>query len=367
MADNQPLQDFALGNLNRSALDHHDGLGRARDDDVHVGVLQLTEGRVHHPVALDPADADRRDGRVKGNHRGVQRHRGPDEGEHIRVVFLIGAEYLCVNLGLVEEPVGEEGTQRAIRQSRRKHFLLLRSPFPLEETAGDLAGGIGLFPVLHREGEEREVGGFVLYRRGNEHDGLSKLNKAGPVREAGHPANLEDESPAGEFAFDSLCHFFFRNCRWNPAAGVDGSTAEESRHGGRIDSRRSMAQSEVFDQLPVSFDVGALQVFKEAPSAAYHLEQAAATVVVVFVGVEVTTKMVDPGRQKSDLHRCAAGAVLMRLVLLYDLLLIDAHSVSVSLCLPGGRRRVSGRLQPGQPPPHTGIAAQNGGAVMGQP
>ena len=86
-----------------------------------------------------------------------------------------------------------------------------------------------------------------------------------------------------------------------------------------------MAQSEVLDQFPVPVDVFSLQVLEEPPSAAHHLEEAAATVMVVLVGIEVTPEVIDPRGKNGDLDLGAPTSVLVGLILPDDLLFVDTH------------------------------------------
>jgi cell fate (sporulation/competence/biofilm development) regulator YmcA (YheA/YmcA/DUF963 family) len=48
-----------------------------------------------------------------------------------------------------------------------------------------------------------------------------------------------------------------------------------------------MTESQIRDDLTVSLDVRALQVFQKASTAAHHLEKATAAVVILLVRVEV--------------------------------------------------------------------------------
>jgi len=51
--------------------------------------------------------------------------------------------------------------------------------------------------------------------------------------------------------------------------------------------RLLMTESQIRDDLTISLDVGALQVFQKASTAAHHLEKATAAVVILLVRVEV--------------------------------------------------------------------------------
>ncbi len=71
----ESLEDLGLRHLDGAPLHHDDGVLRARDDDVDVGVLELLEGGVQHPGALDPSDPHGRDRRVERDLAHVQRER----------------------------------------------------------------------------------------------------------------------------------------------------------------------------------------------------------------------------------------------------------------------------------------------------
>lgn len=127
---------------------------------------------------------------------------------------------------------------------------------------------------------------------------------------------------------------------------------EESRLRGRVRSRQSMTQSEVFDQFPVAVHVFALQVLEEPPPAPHHPEEAAAAVMVVPVGIEVAPEVVDPRGKKGDLDLGAPTAVLVGLIFPYDLLSVDTHcrfrASTVSAPEPERRGRGSSRLPGGK-------------------
>ena len=114
--------------------------------------------------------------------------------------------------------------------------------------------------------------------------------------------------------------------------------------------RGSMAQPKVLDQGAVASRVGALQVLEEPAPAAHHLEQPAATVVIVLVVVEMAAQVVDPSRQERNLHLRAAGAGAVVLVSGDDLAFVDGGCGSVRQF--GLRRSLTpkeGRAFPGSP------------------
>jgi hypothetical protein len=55
-----------------------------------------------------------------------------------------------------------------------------------------------------------------------------------------------------------------------------------------------VTEPQLLDQRPVVHEIGALEVREEAPAIAHHLEQAATTVMVLRVRLEVLGERVDP-------------------------------------------------------------------------
>ena len=86
-----------------------------------------------------------------------------------------------------------------------------------------------------------------------------------------------------------------------------------------------MPQTGVCDEAAVPFDVVVLEVLEKAPAPADHLEQAAAAVVILLVGVEVAPEVIDARREERDLDRRAAAVPFMQLVLLDDVVFDDRH------------------------------------------
>lgn len=86
-----------------------------------------------------------------------------------------------------------------------------------------------------------------------------------------------------------------------------------------------MPESEVIDQLTVPSDIGLPQILEKATALTDQLEQAAASVVILHVGIEVGPKVVDAGREQRNLDRGASTIVVVELVLLDDVVLVDGH------------------------------------------
>ncbi len=72
---------------------------------------------------------------------------------------------------------------------------------------------------------------------------------------------------------------------------------------------RLLTQTQFGDQRQVTLAVFGLEVVQQLAAAADHAQQAAATVVVFGVGLEVGHQFVDAGGQQSDLDFWATGVV----------------------------------------------------------
>ena len=110
-------------------------------------------------------------------------------------------------------PSGNSGRMdRSIRPAGQD--LLVGGPaFALEEPARNLAGGVGLFPVLDGEREERKGGDVGGDGYCGEHHRVAETDRGGACGLAGQPARLEDQGASGELGFNPLYgHCFLSLC-----------------------------------------------------------------------------------------------------------------------------------------------------------
>ena len=143
------------GSSLRFGFDHQHGGFGAGDDEVELRrrELGLASGlSTYWP--FDVADA-------RGADRAVERHAGQRErgrrADHRRDVGIdlrIDRHHRRDDLHFVVEAVGEQRADRPVDQARGQRLLLGGAAFALEEAAGDLARGVGLFLVVDGEREE---------------------------------------------------------------------------------------------------------------------------------------------------------------------------------------------------------------------
>ena len=176
MCDRDRLEDVCLGYFDRAALDHHDRVFRAGDDDVHVAVRKLLECRIENPVLLHASDANSGDRSHERDLRGVERVRRGDERHHVGVILLIGGDDVDEDLNLVLESFREQRPDGAIDDSRLQDLGVVRAAFALDESAGNFSGCVCLVAVLDEKWEKRERAFGVADRNCCENHRLAKLN-----------------------------------------------------------------------------------------------------------------------------------------------------------------------------------------------
>ena len=178
-------------------FDHQHGGFRAGDDEVQRRRRELGLGRVQHVLAVDVADARGADRAVERNAREHQRGRSADHRRDVGIDLGIDRHDGRDDLHFVVEAVREQRPDRAIDEAGGQRFLFRRAPFALEEAAGDLAGGVGLFLVVDGQREEVLAGlGFLPRDRRDQHDGVVEAGQHGAAGLAGDLAGFERQGVA---------------------------------------------------------------------------------------------------------------------------------------------------------------------------
>ena len=195
MTEQHRAQHHFLGQLTRLGLDHQDRVRSTCNHQVQIAVvvepgLFLVE-QILAVLVADTGGADRTIERQAGTgqcsgdteqrrdlgiHRRVERHHGADD------------------LHLVGEALGKQRTDRTVDQARSEDFLLGRTPFATEKTAGDNAGGVGLFLVIDGHGKEIALArGALLVYHGAQHHGVAHVDHHGGIGLAGYLARFHHD------------------------------------------------------------------------------------------------------------------------------------------------------------------------------
>ena len=206
MREAQRLEDVGLRHFERTTFNHHDGVLRTGDDQLHVGEGQLLERRVEHPVSLHATHAHAADRTHERDLRGVQRERRGEQRQHVGVILLVGRDDVDEHLHFVLESFREQRADRAVDDAARQDLVIVGTPFALDEAARDLAGGVRLLLVLYRQGEERERTLVLAHGNGGENHRLAELDDRGTRRLLRHTTGLDDQWATGERPLDSMHH-----------------------------------------------------------------------------------------------------------------------------------------------------------------
>ena len=206
MREHQGVQHDLFRELLGLGFDHHQGVERAGDDEVELAVGHLVEGRVEDVFTVDVADARGTDRAHEGHARQGQGGGGGDQADDVRVVLHVVLQHGDDDLGLVLEALDEQGADRTVDQAGDEGLLLGRTAFTLEIATRDLAGGEGLFLVVHGQREEIQARlGRAAVDDGGEDDGLAVGGQNGAVSLTGDTARFEGQrasGPVNRLAFD---------------------------------------------------------------------------------------------------------------------------------------------------------------------
>ena len=188
------VDDDVFGHKAGFAFHHGERIGRGGKHDVEIALRLLFKGGVEHKLAVDAANAAT--GHRTGKGQGRQQHSGRSarEGQHVRVVFLVGRDNAGQHLHVfVQALFGKERTQRAVDEARNQGFTLGGTAnFAAEKAAGNAASRVHLFRIFNGKGKEALVEFEALRAHGDKHHCAAALNPHRAVGLVGHAACFKD-------------------------------------------------------------------------------------------------------------------------------------------------------------------------------
>ena len=306
------FEHHGLGDFLRARLDHRDGVVRADDDEVELGLLAFFRRGVEEPAVADLPDAYRAEDVLERDRVDRERGGGAVDREDVGVVLAVGREDEAHDLGLVVEALGKERAERPVDHPAGEDFLLRGAPLALEEAAGDPARRVGVFLVLDGERQEVDVLRFLRVARGHEDHRVAARHDGGAVGLLGDLAGLDRERTAIEIDGQGVMHGTIPFDVARPGAHEEpgrGMRAEACRR--NVREERLLAQSEAFDQGAVPLCIASLHVIEQAPPPADHLEEPPPGMMVLGVGLEVLGQLGDALREKGDLDLGGSGVAFM--------------------------------------------------------
>ncbi len=202
--DVQRLDDLRFRHFLRARFDHHEAVFAARDDEIELALLALLERRVHHVLPVHQAHPHAGNRLFEGDAGQRERRGCARDGQDVRVVLGIGRQHQRDDLRFVAPARREQGPDRPVDDAAGQDFLLGRLAFALEEAAGNAAGRVGVFAVVHRQRQEVDAFARACGTAGrDQHHRIAVPDDHGAVGLFGQLARFEGQRLIGYRDFAS--------------------------------------------------------------------------------------------------------------------------------------------------------------------
>ena len=195
----QRIRHYLFGNFQSARFHHHDRFVRTGHNQIHLAGLLLGNSWIHHQLAFDQSDANRRNRLVKRNFRNEQRRRGRRHRNHVGIIFAVRRKHHCNNLGFVGPSFGEQRPQRPVSQARSQNLALRRSSFALKKSAGNLSRRIGVLAIIHGQGQKIFLSRLIVHAGRGQHHRVSITRHHRSMRLASHLARLKRQCASAYF------------------------------------------------------------------------------------------------------------------------------------------------------------------------
>src|SRR5579859_77919 len=199
VAEFKGFDDGFFADFERTGFDHHDGLFRSGDDDIHRAGFLFGDGGIGDELAVEQADANGGDGSRKGKIGAIGGGGGAGDGNDVGIVLAVGGENHGVDLRFIAPGFREERAHGAVGQAGDKNFAFGGTAFALEEAAWDFAGGVGVFAIVDGERQKVAVVRFAGHDGGVQHDGVAILGNDGAVGLFCHFTGFKNERATADF------------------------------------------------------------------------------------------------------------------------------------------------------------------------
>ena len=171
----------------------HCGFGTSHDQ-VHDGALACGLTRVEHVLAVDIANTSGTNRAGEWNTADRQGSTGGDQSGDVCIDFRVQRQGMHHDLNFIKEAFGEERANRAVDQTAGECFKLAGATFAFEKAARNLAGSVGFFQIIHRQGEEILTGLGVLGRHHRrQHHCAFDIHHHSTTRLAGDLSGFHDD------------------------------------------------------------------------------------------------------------------------------------------------------------------------------
>ena len=207
VAEFDGAEHFLLRDFARAGFHHDDAVFGAGNHDVQPGLTALGVGGVGDINAIPHTNPDAAQHVFEREIGNGQRGCGADDRQGVRVLLGIGREDHSNDLGFVQEPFGEQRTDRPVDQTAGENFFFGETALAFDKAAGNLAGGVGVFAIV--DGKRKESGsrfGLIGHASGDEDDRVPGANDNRAVRLFGHLTRFQGKHPAAQINFNCMNH-----------------------------------------------------------------------------------------------------------------------------------------------------------------
>ncbi len=160
--DHHRIDEFHIDGTLHAHFDHQQIVARAGEIEIERALCKLGMRGVVDDFVVDFRHPQSADTGVDIDIRHVQRRRGRVEREHLQIGFVVDAEHHDRHLDRIGEAFGKQRAQRTVHDARRERFEIAGLALAFDETARNLARGVGLFDVLHRQRQKAFFDEFGL-------------------------------------------------------------------------------------------------------------------------------------------------------------------------------------------------------------
>ena len=203
-------QYFLFRGFLSSGFHHHDALLGSGHHDVQLGSFRFDVIRQGNQLAAGRSHPHRAQQMMKGNFGDGQRRARSNDGQGAGIAFRVRRKHHGDHLGLVAVAFRKQGADGTINQPAGENFLLGHPAFALDESAGKLARGIGVFTVIHREWEEARAGLRFLIRNGrDQHDRIAGSHDHSPIGLLRDFTGFEGNLSTVQVDFNGMHHLKF--------------------------------------------------------------------------------------------------------------------------------------------------------------
>ena len=205
VAEHNRPDHLLVGHFLGARLDHENGVLGPRERKVDRALFLFRNGGIDDVFTVQAADDDRSRRSRPGNIGNGQRNGRTDHGDGFGRDIGIDRKRGGDDDDVVENSLGEKGTDGTVDEAADEDRLIRRSALSLFEAAGDFAHGKHLFFVI--DGQREEIHSFSgLFRhtyRDVDHR-VPATHEAGAVGLLGIFADFHDQLPAGIVRFEYL-------------------------------------------------------------------------------------------------------------------------------------------------------------------